>query len=269
MTDLSQLLDQFGCDEEEKVLFSSLFTHGEQKVQELAKNSSIKRTTIYGVIERLLDKNLIEEITKQSVKTYRVLEKENIKKNLDTKISTLWETKSSIDKLFSSLNTGANKKPELKFFEGKSGVQHVLNDLILYKNTETESFWPIKKMLKVLGADYFNFLNKERIKRNIFTRAIWPENQIIDTKEFPYLGSGEEFLREIRVAPKQIDFSVGYWIYEDKVAFIACDNEPYAFILKSEIFVEMMKMQWNLVWNLSKPLKQEQNKETKKFIENI
>lgn len=180
---------------------------------------------------------------------------------MDEKISDLAEIKNGVDLLITSLPGTRTTKPELEFFEGKEGVQYVLNDLIIRKNIETESFWPIEKMVKILGKDYFKFINKERIKRNIYTRAIWPEQQIIDTEIHPYLGSGEEFLREIRIAPKQINFSMGYWIYENNVAFISSEKEIYAFIIKSEEFADMLRKQWELVWSLSKTLKQKPNPE--------
>ena len=98
--------------------------------------------------------------------------KETIKKILDQKIQNTKHLQNSLDTVFSSLSLTHNIKPEISFFSGKEGVQFVLNDLIIKRNIETESFWPIEKMLKVLGKDYFKFLNKERIKRNIYTRAI-------------------------------------------------------------------------------------------------
>lgn len=269
MDQIENLLKQFDCNEDEMSIFSTLLNAGEQTVASIAKNTSTKRTTVYGIITRLLQKNLIEEIHKNSVKTYRTIDKENLKKNLDKKIGDLTALKNNVDAMVTSLSGSKTTKPELKFFEGKEGVQFVLNDLIIRKNIETESFWPIEKMVKILGKDYFKFLNKERIKRNIYTRAIWPEKQIIDTKVHPYLGSGEEFLREIRIAPKQIDFSMGYWIYENNVAFISSEKEVYAFIIKSEEFADMLRKQWELVWSLSKPLKQKQNPEIKKFLKEI
>jgi HTH-type transcriptional regulator, sugar sensing transcriptional regulator len=269
MNDIKTLLKQFDCNEDEISIFGTLLNSGEQTVASIAKNTSTKRTTVYGIITRLLQKNLIEEIHKNSVKTYRTIDKEKLKKNLDNKIDNLKNIKDNVDILMTSLSGTKTMKPELKFFEGKEGVQFVLNDLIIRKNIETETFWPIEKMLKILGKDYFKFLNRERIKRNIYTRAIWPEKQIIDTKTHPYMGSGEEFLREIRIAPKQIDFSMGYWIYENNVAFISSEKEVYAFIIKSEEFADMLRKQWELVWSLSKPLKQKANPEIQKFLMEI
>ncbi len=269
MEQLEHISKEFNLSQEEQIVFLCLLCHGEQSVAEIGKHSKTKRTTVYGILQKLLSKNLAIEIVKNKIKTYRVVEKENLKKILDEKMQNTKNLQSSLDGLFSSLSLQNATKPEIKFFSGKEGVQFVLNDLIIKRNIETESFWPIEKMLKVLGKEYFKFLNKERIKRNIYTRAIWPESQVIDTNIHPYLGGSEEFLREIRIAPKHIDFSLGYWIYENNVAFISSNKETYAFIVQSEEFAQMMRTQWQLIWQSSKPLKQKQSKEIEKFLREI
>ncbi len=266
MHEVKKILDLFNLNKEEEDIFLCLFSFGEQSVAETAKNSNTKRTTTYGIVGKLKEKNLIEEVLKSSVKKYRIVDKEILKKRLDSKISEIKEAKDTIESVFTSLSGLKSNKPEIKFFQGKEGVQFVLNDLIIKQNIETESFWPIEKMIKILGKDYFRFLNKERIKRNIYTRAIWPAKQIIDTKIHPYLGSGEEFLREIRIAPKGINFSLGYWIYENNVVFISSEKEVYAFIIKSDEFSDMLRKQFNIIWDTSKKLKQKMNNEMKDFL---
>lgn len=269
MEQITPLTNEFDLSKEEESIFVCLLSYGEQLVSEISTHSKIRRTTVYGILQKLLTKGLVTEILKNKVKTYKLTEKETIKKILDQKIQNTKHLQNSLDDVFSSLALAHAVKPEISFFSGKEGVQFVLNDLIIKRNIETESFWPIEKMIKVLGKDYFKFLNKERIKRNIYTRAIWPESQVIDTDIHPYLGSGEEFLREIRIAPKHIDFSLGYWIYENNVAFISSARETYAFIVRSEEFAQMMKTQWELVWQSSKQLKQKPSKAIEKFLKEI
>ena len=109
-------------------------------------------------------------------------------------------------------------------------------------------------MIEVIGEDTFRYLNKERIKRNIYTQAIWPNTQLVDIKKHPYLGVGEEFLREIRIAPEGIDFSMGYWIFENKVSFVSSAKEAFGFIVESKELVEMLSSQFDLIWKQSKTI---------------
>lgn len=145
-------------------------------------------------------------------------------------------------------------KPTFQLFEGEEGMRNILKDMLLYHDMETQAFWPIKQMIDVLSPDFFRYLNTIRIENNLYTRAIWPQKQTVDVAEHPYLGVGDAFRREIRVAPPEIDCSMGYWIYGNKVAFVSSRREAFGFIIESAELVEMLLAQFEIIWKLSKPL---------------
>ena len=64
----------------------------------------------------------------------------------------------------------------------------------------------------------------------------------------------EAFKREIRIAPANISFAMGYWFYANKVAFLASRKEGFGFIIESEELVEALKAQFEVVWQISKVL---------------
>src|SRR5262249_22093479 len=130
--------------------------------------------------------------------------------------------------------------PKFQLYEGAEGLQFVLKDMLLYRNIATCAFWPIKAMVDILSPEFFHYHNKQRIRNNIYTRAIWPEHQTVEIKDHPYLGTGEEFRREIRIAPEEIDSSMGYWTYGNKVTFISSRKESFGFIIESRELVEML-----------------------------
>ena len=144
----------------------------------------------------------------------------------------------------------------------------MLKDMLLYRDIETQAYWPIKAMVDILSPDFFRYLNKERIKNNLYTRAIWPTSQKVDIKKHPYLGVGSDFKREIRIAPKEIDFSMGYWIYKNKVAFISSRKESFGFIIESKELVDMLLSQFELIWKLSKSI-EANSKDTKVFLDEM
>jgi hypothetical protein len=147
-------------------------------------------------------------------------------------------------------------------------MRNLAKDFLLYQNTETQSYWPIKAMIEVLGEDFFREFNISRIKRNIWVNAIWPEKQKIDMKKYPFMGAGEEFLREVRIAPVHIDFSLGYWIYENKVAFISSKKSNFGFIIENKEFTDMLRSQFNMMWKASRTVKVSKA-ESKKLFEKI
>ena len=62
---------------------------------------------------------------------------------------------------------------------------------------------------------------------------------------------GKDFLREVRIAPPGIDFSMGYWLFADKAAFLSSRKESFGFIIESKELVEMLKVQFEVLWEMS------------------
>jgi hypothetical protein len=108
-------------------------------------------------------------------------------------------------------------------------------------------------MIEALGSEFFETLNKERIKRKIYTYALWPESSVVSLDKHPYIGYGPEFYREIRVAPKGVDCDFAYWAFEDYVAFVSPKHEAFGFVVQSKALVQMLNTQWQFIWNLSTP----------------
>jgi sugar-specific transcriptional regulator TrmB len=248
-------LEKLGLRDEEIKTFLFLLENGAQTAGTMAKKTGLSRPSLYGFLKKLQNSGLVVESQKNAVKTFQASSKEKIQAVMNERIKELEKGKSDIETVFAELQKGAiTSAPKFQFFEGREGARHVFKDVLLYSNTETKSYWPIKKMIEVIGEDAFRYLNKERIKRNIYTQAIWPEKQVVDIKDHPYLGVGDDFLREIRIAPKEIDFSMGYWIYENKVSFVSSQKEAFGFIVESKELVEMLSSQFDLIWKVSKKI---------------
>ena len=125
--------------------------------------------------------------------------------------------------------------------------------MLLHQNIETLALWPIENMMDVMTEDFTHFHNAQRIKRNISIKVIWPNTQVSDMDKWPYLSVGKEFLREARTAPTDTDFKMGYWIYDNKAAFISSRAETFGFTIESTEFIALLKMQFDIIWNISKP----------------
>lgn len=255
---IEDILKKLDLRDEEIKAFIFLLENGSQTAGNLAKKTGLSRPSLYGFMRKLQKLELVIESQKNGIKTFIASPKEKVSSLFNEKIKELENGKISMEKIYSEIiKTGATVSPKFQLFEGKEGMKLVLKDMLLYRDIETKSYWPIKAMMEILSEDFFKTLNKERIQRKIKTRAIWPQNQVVDIKKHPYLGTGEKFLREIRIAPKDIGFSMGYWIYGNKVAFISSKKEAFGFIIESKEIVEMLSSQFEVTWKLSKSIKPE------------
>jgi sugar-specific transcriptional regulator TrmB len=267
---INTLLSKLGFNDQEISTYLFVLDSGEQTAGFIAQRLGLPRPSLYGYLKKLEERGVITESRKNGVKTFIATPVENIKNIFDQQIDDLKNNKAIFEKLLPEMMAGSGKTltPKFQLFEGRESVKNIIKDALLYRNMETESYWPIKAMMEVLGADFFKYLNKERIKRNIYVKAIWPDKQKVDIKRYPYLGVGDDFLREIRTAPKETNFEMGYWIYGNKVLFISSKKECFGFIIESAEFTEMMKSQFNHVWEISKTIRINP-KYTENFIQEV
>jgi len=268
---LNDILSHLGFSEEEVKIYLTLLEVGPISVGELAKKAGMPRSSLYGFLKRAKDKGIIAESLKWGVKVFSAKPPEAVTLLFQERIEALQKDEKRYRQLVPELtkrNPASFIAPKFELFEGEEGVKQVLKDMLLYNDLETQAFWPIKDMIEILSPDFFSYLNKVRIKNNLYTRAIWPQDKAVDIKKHPYLGVGTEFKREIRIAPKEISFSMGYWIYGNKTAFISSRKESFGFIIESQELVEMLLAQFELLWRLSKPIKVDP-RDTSIFLEEI
>ena len=263
---MEKALIKLGLKDQEIKVFLFLLENGEQTAGNLAKRTGLSRPSLYGFVKNLLKLGIIAESQKNGVKIFIPSSKDKVISIVEGQITELEKGKQDIVKIFEQIKLGGvTTSPKFQLFEGREGMRNLLNDVLLYRDIQTMTYWPIKSIIENVSEEYFKNFNVERIKRKIYVRAIWPQSQIINIKKLTFMGGGDSFFREIRISPKEIAFSMGYWIYENKVAFISSKKESFGFIVESKEFVEMLSSQWELVWNNSKYL-DSQEKDGTEFL---
>ena len=70
----------------------------------------------------------------------------------------------------------------------------------------------------------------------------------------------KESLRTIRIAPNDIDTTLGYAVYGNKVAFISSKRENYGFVIDSKELADMHRSQFEHLWKESKPFSKSNGK---------
>ncbi len=268
---LEQLLSRLDLEDGEIKTYVTLWEKGPMTAGGLAKRTGIVRVTQYLFLNHLVEKGFVSQSQKQNIKQFSAESPEKISLLYEEKIKAITGDYDLFQKMLPALRSKQPDQiltPKFQIFEGAEGLKNVLKDMLLYRNIETQAYWPIKKMIDILSGDFFHYHNKERIRNNLSTRAIWPKNEVITMKEHPYLGTGKAFKREIRIAPKEINFSMGYWIYGNKVAFLSSRKESFGYIIESVELAEMMLSQFELIWKKARPLMIKQ-KDVESFLKEI
>lgn len=254
---LNDIFKNLGLKEDEAKVYLCLLETGAKPVGALSKIIGIKRPTLYVYLEHLELVGLISQGIQSGVKIFIPEPAEKIRHLYERKIQDFQKQQKSLDTIIPELEklSGLTMfRPKLQFFEGKDGIQSALLDHLSYPGCTIKAFWSIRATLEVTSPDFFHYLNIERIRKDMYHEVIWPANQTIEVKKFPFLGVGPEFKREIRVAPEGIESSMGYWIYSNRILFSSSRAESYSFIIESAELVQMMLAQHKGIWGISTPI---------------
>ncbi len=254
---LEKILIALGLSDDERKIYLHILNSGATSAGELARKLGMARPTLYDLLRKLSGKGVVAQSMRRGVRSYHAEAPHKLDQMLGKRIKELQERQKQLQTMLPLLEARRSKQfltPRFQFFDGPEGVKNVVMDMLLYHDITTYSFWSIKSAMGLLGADFFRFHNIERIRSRIAVRAIWPNNQAVNIRRYPFLGGGEGFHREIRIAPPDADTSMGYWIYANKVAFLSSTSECYGFIVESSECADMMTRQHQMIWRLSKKL---------------
>lgn len=249
----TRIFKELGLSPLTEQVFESLVSSGASSAKSLSDKLGIPRPSVYDHLKILINNGLVTEKIEDGKKVFLLDDLQQIEELLEDKIKGLQHEKAKLKASLASLSKKLpSSEPKIKFYTGKDGVKQVLNAIMLNRNIDTELMWPMSEMMKVLGPEFLQELNDKRVKRNINLRVIWPSDKKLDTKKYPYLASGEDNLRELRFAPKDMTWDMGYWMYEDKVAFLSSVKEGFGFVVQSKEFAHLMKIQFEEVWKICK-----------------
>ena len=237
-------------------VFTDLMENGPSTARQVAERLDIPRSSAYDHFKILIAKGLVTEKSLESKKVFAIDDIKNISGLLDEKIKSLEAEKKEFEKVLPSLIKKLDFiEPQIKFYSGLEGMKQVMNHIMQNRDIETYLMWPMSEMMKVLGPEYLEELNINRVKKNISLKVIWPRDKKMDIREYPYLGAGEGHLRELRLAPVGMTWDMGYWMYEDRVAFLSSQKEGFGFVINSRDFANLIRVQFNEIWKISEPAK--------------
>ena len=237
-------------------LYRILFYGGLMTASQLAKSANISRTSVYDILKKMSDLGLIIETQQNNIKQFTIQPPEKIKILINEKEKEIIAVKRELGELSKDYKLKKQEiKPKLQIYEGREALQQMMKDLLLYRDITIYVFWPIKKIVELLTPDFMSKFHKERIERNISIKAIWPASQSLFVQNHSFLKIDPNYKREVRIAPKNIDFSLGYSIYNNSIRYISSSKENFGFIVESIEMAEMMRSQFDLIWEQSKPIK--------------
>ncbi len=234
------ILEMLGLSADEAKIYTVLLGSEPETVSGIAKLTGLHRPAIYRLLPRLIERGLVTMTPCGKQKRFIAESPEKLEKLLNEVAGDLRETIPELMRAFSA----HNKKPVVKFLEGRNGIAFVFEDLlstlkrgdIFYRYSSGRD---VRKNERYLPKNYREVRDQKQLERFVITNE-----QTGKTKK-PRLE------REMKIVPKEyglFDYDITEIIYGNKVAFVDYNTET-AFIIENPIIAEFQKKIFRILYD--------------------
>lgn len=239
---IKEQLEKIGMPNNQADIYLSLLKNGPQSIQEISKSTGIKRTTLYLIIDRMLEKNLISIEIKQKRKQYYI-------KNPKMLLSHMKEQYYLLDALMPQLEDIFEQKSatsKIRFYDTVAGMKETFKELISLNDPKDELLTiesDIRSSFK-LGYDFWKDLLAEKKKMGIKSRTIIPSSE---KDEFVI----RDHEIQIRTSAMLNDFKIMLYLFSNKVIIII-PADSLCVVIENLKIKKALTALFEIVWKRSK-----------------
>jgi sugar-specific transcriptional regulator TrmB len=244
------ILSKIGLTTGEISVYLECLAHnGGLRIQEITDKTSIKRSTVNLIVDRLEAKGYLTHYIEGKRKTFTAQPPESLIFSLE---NTVHDFKNLIPLLSQGRKNG--QKSKIRFFHGKDGIYQMYNEslltLSLIKNSsqkELLAITPGSAVFSIMPHHQKAFIDK-RVKNRIPVRWIAPNEDF--SKRF--LDNSAQELRKMKFFDKnRFPINMEIDIYADKLALYSLNKDnPEGFIIENLSLANSMRSIFNLIWTL-------------------
>lgn len=236
----ASLFTSLGLSKQEVAVYLAALELGEATVQELARKSGVKRTSIYNFIDKLKDRQILQETKRKQRSLFTATHPHQL---LELAKLRLHELQNVMPQLL-AINNRSLRKPRVTFYEGSEGIKEIYNDMLIHEQpimcwSDQKHMWPI------LGKEYCEYFPPERARRGIPLQMIATDS--VENRE--YAKKDKECARETKFISANSDLKTEVNIYGSKVILASFRSSPaFAVLIEDRDIAETFRTIWKELW---------------------
>lgn len=235
-------LEKIGLPDNQGKVYLSLLQKGPLFLQEIAKNTGIKRTSLYLVIEQMMENDLIAMEIKKKRKRYYI-------KNPKILLSRVKDQFYLLDALMPQLESAFEQKSagnKIRFYDSATGLKETLKEIATLDGEKNEILTiegDIRSAFK-LGYDFWKDLLAEKKRLGIKSRTIIPSSE------------KEEFVIKnhdikIRTSSMFDDFKIMLYLFSNKTV-ILIPEDSLCIVIENLKIKNALTAMFEIIWKRSK-----------------
>ncbi len=233
-----QLITSLNLTEAEAAVYLAALELGQANMQQLARKSGVKRTSIYNFIDELKERHLITETKKNGRSLYSATSPERL---VEIEKARLQELSDTLPQLLAIQNS-EKTKPKVTFHEGFEAVREIYDDFV--KEDKPIIAWSEFNESKKATGTLFEEQAVRRSRKNVTVQ--WITTDTPEAHAFTKHDYG--LLRETKFV-KSGKFKTKIVVYGNKLALLSYHaNPPYVVLIEDQDIADTVKGLWEELW---------------------
>lgn len=249
--DLLKNLTKIGLEENQAKVYLSCLQLGTSAVLNIAKDSNLKRPTVYLILDDLETRGLVNKIKKGKKTFYQAKSPDNLIENLSDKLKL---AKDSLPVLKAIHNLDP-EKPNIKIVEGVNGVRNIYNSIFNYlshhPNEELLIFGALKDASENFQTSVVDYFYETMGKSKNLIREIGNDDH--ETRMYYRKSAMLNPQHEIRLIRDEGKFYMtDNMLYGNTLIIFSVKKEIFATIIESASIAETYRTLFNMAWRSGK-----------------
>lgn len=235
--DLYNILIEYGLREKQARVYLACLEVGSAPILKIARQAGLARSTTELELEALLDRGLVSSFKKKRIRYFSADDPHTIVNSLKDKTELIQRFLPKFMALY-----GSNKqRPSVRFYEGKSGMKLILNEIL----SEAKEILCFSSAEDLFGTiEEFSEFVKQRVKAKIPIKVILRNTE--KAQERKQLGPSE--LRQVKLISKDFEYHGLIYIWNEKIAMFSFKGDFVALAIESKELAQVQRSLFSALW---------------------
>lgn len=232
-------LQELGLSKQEADIYLTLLRLGPSPASAIAKELTIKRTTVYAILNPMTARGLVQIYAKNNKRLFRAQKPQNVAALFEKKLEAFAELIPQLSKLQKAQQPVAG----IRFIETKKELETFYTvTLKEYRNREYRVIGSTTAWENI-NPEFFQQMRAFRSKANIRTKLLLTsDSRSINPTD-------KKLLREFKYLPAKYAFKSTIDIFDDKILIIGPDQTGLAVVLEIPSMVDIFKSLFQIIWD--------------------
>ncbi len=249
--DILSALSNVGLKEEEALIYKTVLSLGSRPASIIAQRAGLKRAHTYNVLSSLIEKGIVQEFIKNSVKHFACSRPASLLSIVEEREAQLRLQKAQLERMIPELERLQNAsaaRTHVRFFQGVEGIKQIFEDMLQFPGENIYGLTDVATSMTFARAAESQWI--ERFIRRRAELDIWWLGIVNLSPESEKALRTRLWLKRRVKTVRDLDLPVEINIYGPRVAITSTHTEILGFVVENENLARTLRSIHETVWEL-------------------